>query len=151
MGMERIVAPLVGKTVNTISGKMGQAATEVEALAKAEAERARLAAIEAMQNRDASNLEQSEEAERLVQEAKRAEAEAKRAESAKAHAKGEGRATGLRSVWRASMSDEKAAAGWMWTDHRAELMAFVQEYADKAVRSGKRTIPGFEILEHKEL
>jgi len=160
--------PLIGET-KTVTGKtvaainavkaalkpylveLDRKQREAEALAKAEAERARLAAIEAMQNRDASNLEQAEEAERLVREAKQAETAAKQAENAKAHAKGEGRATALRSVWHASMSDEKAAAGWMWTNHRAELMAFVQEHADKAVRSGKRSIHGFEIIEHKEL
>jgi hypothetical protein len=160
--------PLIGKTTK-ITGKTVAAISSVNAAikpylieldrkqreaaeeARKEAEAKQAAAMEAMRARDGANLAQAEEAERLVQEANRAEAEAKRAESAKAHAKGEGRATGLRSVWRASMSDEKAAAGWMWTDHRAELMAFVQEYADKAVRSGKRSIPGFEIIEHKEL
>jgi hypothetical protein len=160
--------PLIGET-KTVTGKTVAAINAVKAAlkpylleldrqqkeaaakARAEAEAKQAAAMEAMRARDASNLEQSAEAERLAQEAKRAEAEACRAENAKAHAKGDGRATGLRSVWRATMADERAAAGWMWTDHRAELMAFVQEYADKAVRSGKRSIPGFEIIEHKEL
>ena len=160
--------PLIGET-KTVTGKTVAAINAVKAalrpylleldrqqkeaarIAREEAEAKQAAAMEAMRARDAANLEQAAEAEKLVQEAKQAEADAKRAENAKAHAKGGGRASGLRSVWRASMTDEKAAAGWMWTEHRAELMAFVQEYADKATRAGKRSIPGFEILEEKVL
>lgn len=160
--------PLIGKTTK-LTGKAPAAIDAVKAAlkpylleldrqqreaaeaARKEAEAKQAAAIEAMRSRDASNLEQAAEAERLVQEAKQAEADAKRAENAKAHAKGDGKASGLRSVWRAAMTDEKAAAAWMWTGHRAELMAFVQEYADKATRAGKRSIPGFEITEHKEI
>jgi len=160
--------PLIGKTTK-VTGKTVAAIDAVKAAlkpylleldrqqreaaeaAREEAEAKQAAAMEAMRSRDASNLEQAAEAERLVREAKQAEAEAARAEKAKAHAKGDGRASGLRSVWRATITDEKAAAGWLWTDHRPELMAFVQEQADKAVRSGKRSLPGFEITEHKEL
>lgn len=160
--------PLIGET-KTVTGKTVSAINAVKAAlrpylleldrkqkeaaeaARKEAEAKQAAAMEAMRSRDAANLEQAEAAEKLVKEAKAAEAEAARAEKAKAHAKGDGRASGLRSVWRATITDEKAAAGWMWTEHRAELMAFVQEQADKAVRSGKRSIPGFSIIETKEL
>jgi hypothetical protein len=160
--------PLIGKTTK-VTGKTVAAIDAVKAALKPylleldrqqreaaeasrkEAEAKQAAAMEAMRSRDAANLDQAEAAEKLVQEAKAAEAEAARAEKAKAHAKGDGRASGLRSVWKATITDEKAAAGWMWTDHRAELMAFVQEYADKATRAGKRTIPGFSIIETKEL
>jgi hypothetical protein len=160
--------PLIGKTTK-LTGKAPAAIDAVKAAlkpylleldrqqreaaeaARKEAEAKQAAAMEAMRARDASNLEQAAEAERLVQEAKQAEADAKRAENAKAHAKGDGKASGLRIVWRAAMTDEKAAAGWMWAEHRAELMAFVQEYADKATRAGKRSIPGFDIIETKEL
>lgn len=119
--------------------------------ARKEAEEAERVAREAMQSRDHTNLEESEEAERLVLEAKSKQADASKAEKTKAHAKGEGRATGLRTVWKAQMTDEKAAAAWMWTDHRTELMEFVQEQANKAVRAGKRQINGFSINETKEL
>jgi hypothetical protein len=160
--------PLIGKTTK-VTGKTVAAIDAVKAAlkpylleldrqqreaaeaARKEAEAKQAAAMEAMRHRDAANLEQAAEAERLVQEAKKAEAEAAKAEKAKAHAKGDGRASGLRAVWRATLTDERAAAGWLWTDHKAELMAFVQEQADKATRAGKRSIPGFEITEHKEL
>lgn len=124
---------------------------EVARIAREEADRKQREAMEAMRQRDAANLQQREEAERLVQEAKKAEAAAKSAESEKAHAKGDGRATGLRTVWRAVMVTPKEAAAWVWLDHNDELMAFIQNLADKQVRSGSRQIPGFEVIEEKVL
>jgi len=120
-------------------------------LAREEADRLQREAQEAMRQRDAANLEQREAAERLVNEAKAAQASADRAENAKAHAKGEGRATGLRTVHRAVMADKREAAAWVWVDHQDELMVFIQDLADKAVRAGKRTIPGFNVIEEKVL
>lgn len=120
-------------------------------LAREEADRLQREAMEAMRTRDSANLAQREEAERLAAEAKAAEASASRAENAKAHAKGEGRATGLRTVHRAVMADRKAAAAWVWVDHNDALMAFIQDLADKAVRSGSRKIPGFDVVEEKVL
>jgi len=117
-----------------------------EAAAKAQAE-----AMAAMQARDAANLQEREAAERLVREARSAEDAARKAEGAKAHAKGEGRATGLRTVHRAVMADEREAAAWVWSSHNPELMEFVQTLADKAVRSGVRAIRGFNIVEEKVL
>lgn len=124
---------------------------EAARLAREEADRKQREAMEAMRQRDASNLAQREDAERLANEAKAAETAASRAENAKAHAKGEGRATGLRTVYRAEMTDAKAAAAWVWKEQNGELMAFVQSLADKAVRAGTRSIPGFNVLEEKVL
>lgn len=124
---------------------------EAARIAREEADRLQRAAQEAMRQRDAANLRQNEEAERLVIEAKAAEKTAHKAETVKAHAKGEGRATGLRTVYRAAMSDKNIAAKWVWLDHQDALMAFIQDLADKAVRSGTRSIPGFEIIEEKVL
>lgn len=160
--------PLIGKTTK-VTGKTVAAIDAVKAAlkpylieldrkqredaerARKEAEAAQAIAAKAMAERDHANLSQNEEAERLAVLAKEAEQTAARVAKEKAHAKGDGRATGLRTVYRASMTDEKAAAAWMWTEHRAELMAFVQEYADKATRAGKRSIPGFEIIEERTL
>lgn len=124
---------------------------EAARIAREEAAQKQAAAIEAMRQRDATNLAQRDEAERLVKEAKIAEDAAKKAEGVKAHAKGEGRATGLRTVHRAVMVDKKDAAAWVWVFHNDELMGFVQALADKAVRSGARTIKGFDIVEEKVL
>ena len=124
---------------------------EAARLAREEADRLQREAMEAMRQRDAANLQQREAAERLVNEAKAAQTAADKAENTKAHAKGEGRATGLRTVQRAVMADQREAAAWVWTDHNPELMAFVQDLADKAVRAGKRTIRGFNVIEEKVL
>jgi predicted DNA-binding protein (UPF0251 family) len=120
-------------------------------LAREEADRLQREAMEAMRQRDAANLEQREAAERLVNEAKAAQASADRAENAKAHARGDGRATGLRTVHRAVIADKREAAAWVWVDRNDELMAFIQDLADKAVRAGTRTIPGFTVIEEKVL
>lgn len=124
---------------------------EAARLAREEADRKQREAMEAMRARDSANLAQREEAERLAHEAKLAEASANRAENAKAHAKGEGRATGLRTIHRAVMADRKTAAAWVWVDHNDALMEFIQDLADKAVRAGKRQIPGFDVVEEKVL
>lgn len=124
---------------------------EAARLAREEAARKQEEAMAAMRARDAANLQQREDAERLVLEAKQAEEAARQAEKAKAHARGEGRATGLRTVHRAVMLNRKEAAAWMWVDHNDDLIAFIQDYADKAVRAGARKINGFEVIEEKVL
>lgn len=124
---------------------------EAARLAREEAARKQEEALAAMRARDASNLQQLEVAERLVREAKQAEEAARTAEKEKAHAKGEGRATGLRTVHRAVLLNRKEAAAWMWVDHNDDLMTFIQDYADKAVRAGARKINGFEVIEEKVL
>lgn len=124
---------------------------EAARLAREEAARKQAEAMEAMRQRDAANLEQREEAERLADEAKAAETAARKAESAKAHAKGDARATGLKTRIRAVMADQREAAAWVWKEHREELMAFIQDQADKAVRSGVRSIQGFNVIEEKVL
>jgi len=124
---------------------------EIANQARIHAEAAQAIAAKAMAERNGANLAQREEADRLAVLAKEAEQDATRAANAKAHAKGEGRATGLRTVWKATITDERAAAGWLWTDHHDELMDIVQQCADRAVRAGKRTIPGVTITEEKVL
>lgn len=124
---------------------------EAARIAREEADRLQREAMEAMRKRDAANLEEREAAERLVIQAKAAETVASKAETVKAHARGEGRATGLRTVYRAELSNKREAAAWVWVDRQDELMAFIQDLADKAVRSGIRTIPGFLIIEEKVL
>jgi len=160
--------PLIGET-KTITGKTVQAIAAVksalkpylieldrkqrEAAAKAreEAESAERAAMVAMQTRAAENLAEREEAERLVNEAKAKQVAATAAENAKAHAKGDGRASGLRSVWRAEMTNDRDAAAWAWKSHRVELTEFVQGLADRDVRAGARAIDGFNIIEDRVL
>lgn len=120
-------------------------------LAREEADRLQREAMEAMRKRDAANLEEREAAERLVTQAKAAETAAHKAEGVRAHAKGDGRATGLRTIWTAKLIDEKLAASWLWVDFHDDVMALAQKKADEAVRSGQRTVPGFSVQSEKVL
>jgi uncharacterized protein with von Willebrand factor type A (vWA) domain len=94
------------------------------------------AAQEAMRSRKAGNIDDQEAAEALVTAAKLAEKAATKAENDKALARGDGRATGLRTEKTAVMTDENAAARWAWINHRDELLQFVQQLADKDLRAG---------------
>ena len=117
--------------------------------AREEAEQAERDAQAAMQHRDPSNLEQQEEANRLAEQAKAAQQVANKASNAKAHAKGAGRATGLRTRTKVSIANEREAAGWAWKHDREALMIFVLTQAEKAVRNGAQSLEGFSITEEK--
>jgi len=116
---------------------------KAEALRK-EAEEKQRIALEAMRQRD-GDLEASARAEALVQEAKRAETEARRADSAKAQAKGEGRAVGLRDYYRPEITDATAFARHVWLTHRSDMETFLAGMAAKLVASGVHTIPGVTV------
>jgi hypothetical protein len=126
---------------------------ETARLAREEADRLHNEAMEAMRQRDPANLAQREEAETLVQVARQASTTATRAENSKAHAKGQERATSLRTIRTPQLVDAKLAAAWVWKERNEDLMAFILELATKEVRSasGKREIPGFTIVEEKVL
>lgn len=126
-----------------------RAAAEAARKAAEEAETKARAALAATRATD--DLAAREAAEDLAREAKKAEASAVFAENDKAHAKGGTRAMGLRSVWRAEMTDGRAAAGHYWATRREDVDAFFQGLADADVRAGKRTIPGFLISETRVL
>jgi len=117
--------------------------------AREEAAEAERLAQAAMQHRDQSNLDEQEEANRLAEEAKQLQAAANKASNAKAHAKGAGRATGLRTRTKVSIANEREAAGWAWKHDREALMIFVLTQAEKAVRHGAQSLEGFSITEEK--
>jgi hypothetical protein len=117
--------------------------------AREEAEQAERDAQAAMQHRDPSNLEHQEEANRLAEQAKSAQQAANKAENAKAHAKGNGRATGLRTRTKVSIANERDAAAWAWKHDREQLMVFILTLAEKAVRNGSHKIEGFNITQEK--
>lgn len=109
-----------------------------------EAEEKQRIAMEAMQQRG-GDLEASAKAEALVRDAKAAEAEARRADNAKAQAKGEGRAVGLRDYYTPEITDATAFARHVWTAHRADMETFLSGMATKLVAAGIRTIPGVTV------
>jgi hypothetical protein len=159
-------APLIGNT-KAVKGKTVQA---VEALKsclapwlkklddeqKAKAEAARLVAERAIQDAadamrlaQSANLSDREEAEAKVQEAQAAQKAAKEAENARPQASGFGRAATLRTTYKAVLVDAQVAAGAYWKRDPSAFNAFLQKLADADVASGRRDIPGFDVVEEK--
>lgn len=81
-----------------------------------------------------------------IEEAKRAEAAAMRAANDKAGAKGAGmaRAVSLRTTWRCEVKDRRALLNHIAAKHPADLTAFLEEWAARAVRGGSHELPGVE-------
>lgn len=119
--------------------------------AREEADAKMKAAQDALRASQVADLEKREAAEALIRDAEKADAAATKAENSKAHATGGTRAIGLRSVWRAEMTDARAAAAHYWVTRREDVDAFFQGMADADVRAGKREIPGFMIAETRVL
>ncbi len=89
------------------------------------------------------NLVEREKAELLLKEAKKDDRIAKRVDKAATTG------TGLRTVWAATLTDRSAALDWAFDRDPRQFMEVAQQLANEAVRSGVRTIPGFEITESK--
>jgi len=118
--------------------------------ARKEAEEKQRIAMEAMRQRDGTDLESSARAEALVRDAKAAEAEARRAGNAKASAKGEGRAVTLRDKYTPQITDYTAFARHVWTAHRPDMEDFLNIEAAKIVASGIHAgIPGVTVLHER--
>lgn len=120
-----------------------RAAAEVARIAAEEAQAEAIAAMRAA--REASDLEAREAAEALAQVAKAADKIATAAENTKAHATGGTRAMGLRTTYRAEMTDAKALAAYVWTNHRAEMVEWLTGFARRLVAGGNHKIPGVTI------
>lgn len=110
--------------------------------ARREADEARQKAEEAIRG-SAGNLAAREEAERVLQDAKLAEADAKR--TTKAATTG----LGLRTEWRADLTDLSAAIKHYWSTDRVAFEELVKGLAAQDIAAGKREIPGFAVTEHK--
>ena len=125
---------------------------EAERIAREAADKAARDAAEAMRAAAANDLQAREEAEALIAQAEAAQKVAKAAAGDKAHATGGSRAMGLRSVWRATVTDAQAAAAHYWRTNPDAFAVLLQKLADDDVRSGKRSgIPGVEIVEERVL
>jgi hypothetical protein len=124
---------------------------EAERVAREAADKAARDAAEAMRAAAANDLQAREAAEALIADAEAAAKLAKAAAGDKAHATGGSRAMGLRSVWKAELKDAQIAAGFFWKRDPSVFNAFLQKLADEDVRSGKRSIPGFDVTETRVL
>jgi hypothetical protein len=126
---------------------------QIEEQQRAEAEAARLeaerVAREAQEAHRAAqgDLSAREEAERLLADAEAARKAAAKADKAKAHAKGGERAVGLRSVWTPTLTDPVAALKHYRERTPEDLKIWLVEQAEKDVRAGARSIPGFDVTE----
>jgi hypothetical protein len=120
-------------------------AARQEAAAKAEAAQAAIRAA------NQTDLAAREAAEVLVKDAKRADAAANRAEKDRpaVASAGAGRAATLRSYWTAEMKDARKALTHYVATNPDAVKAFLQGLADVDVRNGKRSLPGFEVVEDK--
>lgn len=123
---------------------------EQERKAKAEAarvaEEARLAqeaAQAAFRGSTVDNLEERARAESLAVAAQDIAKVAKRADKAATTA------TGLRSVWTATMVDEEKAMDGAYQRAPGRFLDLAQALADEAVRGGLRVVPGFKITEER--
>ena len=126
-------------------------------LAREEADRQRREAEEALRAANATDIvagaswiEARAAAEALIVSAKKADTAANVAGRQTATAGGAfGRSVGLRTTWVATITDPIDAARTCWRDARPEMLEFLQSWADRRVREGVRTLPGFNILPQK--
>lgn len=127
---------------------------KLAAAKKAREEADRLAAIAYQKLRDArasEDLEAREQAETLVAEANKAETFASRAENDKAHAKGSGRAVGLRTTYRPEITDMQAFARFVWKNHFGDLSDALTVIAGKLVSRNIHTMDGVVVHEDRGL
>lgn len=115
--------------------------------AKAEADAAAQKAKDAL--RAAQGLADKEQAESLGMDAKAAAKTLSDAEKARPQASGYGRAVTLRGVWKPTLGDVRVACRHYFTERPEAFADVVQKLAEDDVRSGKRSIPGFTIIETK--
>lgn len=121
------------------------AAIEAQRVADAAAE----AATAALRAANPTDLGAGDKVEELVAVAKAAQVEAKHAAGDKAHAHGGSRAVGLRSYWEPVLVDQREALRHYAARNPDELRAWLVEQAWVDVRSGRRAIPGFNVVEDR--
>lgn len=121
----------------------------VAAAARRVADELAAKAAAARASADASNLVDVAQAEELTQDAAGAAHDAKWASRRAAHARGGKRAISLRSYFEPKLTDGVAAARHYWLTRRADCEAFFLELARGDVAAGKRTLPGFDVVEDR--
>lgn len=133
---DKVLAPWLKKLADEKEAAAKKAREEAEAKAKA--------AQEAVRAAQALDLAAKEEAEALLRDAKKAEATVKKIERAST-----GMTSHLRRSWHPVLIDATEAARWAWKERRQEMETFLQGLAEREVRAGSKSIPGFEVIEEK--
>lgn len=111
--------------------------------ARAEAEAAAQAAAAAARAASADDLVAREVADAALRTAEQAHKVAAKADKAASTG------TGLRSYWSPTLTDGVVAARHYWTVNREACEAFFLSLAKQDVQAGKRTIPGFDVVEDR--
>jgi small-conductance mechanosensitive channel len=111
--------------------------------ARKEADEIRRKAEEAIRA-SSGNITARAEAEQLLASAKIAEKDAKRVEKSAVTG------NGLRTTYRADLSDLSAAIKHYWSTKRPQFEALVCDMAAADVRNGVRQIPGFTVIEERK-
>ncbi|TDH35700.1 hypothetical protein E2A64_10190 [Pseudohoeflea suaedae] len=114
-----------------------------EAKRKADLAAAEMEAAQAAIRETSGNLTARVDAEEQLSYAKDLEKNAKRA--GKAATTG----LGLRTIWHADITDAAAALDWAFEQDAAAFTDMATEMAQRAVRGGKRDIPGFRIWDEQ--
>lgn len=144
----------LGNVLSVWLNKLDAEKREREAAARAEADAAAAKAIEARKALEAStDLAASDEAAALLDAAEDAAKALRSVERERVQAKGEFRAIGLRSYWRAAPIEGEGGKALVYYAKRCpeRVKAFLQMLADEDVHAGAREIPGFNIIEEKKV
>lgn len=123
-----------------------------------EAEEARLraealerAAQEAIQARDATNLDEVEASEALLEEAKQANKLSKKIHTQSASVKGDGRAKSIITTYEPILENKKLAGEWAWKRQPEKFYALIIKIAQEEFNTGNRSIPGIGVNEIKKV
>jgi hypothetical protein len=123
--------------------KLEQDRLAAAAEAKRIADEKAAAALEALRAAQPADLEAREEAEALVAQAATALKQASKAESTAT------KGNGLRPYWTPTLDNAKAALTHYVTTRPDDVRAFLLSLAERDVRAGARSVPGFVIVEER--
>lgn len=116
---------------------------EAAAEARRVADEAARVAAEAARSAAADDLAAQEVADAAIRQAEQAQKVAAKADKAASTG------TGLRSYWSPTLTDGVVAARHYWTTNREGMEAALMALARADVQAGKRTIPGFDVVEDR--
>lgn len=144
----------LGNLLSAWLNKLADEKREREDAARKIAEEAAAAAVEARKALETStDLAASDEAAALLDAAEDAAKALRSVEREKVQAKGEFRAIGLRSYWRAVPIEGEGGKALVHyaKRHPERVKALLQTMADEDVAAGIRAIPGFEVREERRV
>lgn len=137
--IKKALAPFMAEKKRKIQEAEEQARLKAEALERA--------AQEALQNRNASNLNEVAEAEALVEQANAAQKAADKLSKETAAVKGDGRAKSIITTYDPILEDVKLAGEWAWKKHPERFHELILTIAKEQFKMGNRSIAGIGVQE----